>query len=52
MIIYFRERGGEGDRDERNTDVREKHWSVAYCTFPDWDWTHNLSMYPDQGLDP
>ena len=33
MFIDFRERGRG---KERNTDVKEKHWSVASCIHPDW----------------
>ena len=34
LFLIFRERGKKEER-ERNTDVREKHHSVASCTCPD-----------------
>ena len=40
------------DLRERNTDVRDKHWSAASRHAPTWDRTHNLGMCPDQGLIP
>ena len=33
---------------ERNTDMKEKHWSVASCTAPTGDWTCYLGMCPDR----
>ena len=47
-----RERETETERDrerqrlkERNTDVREKYLLDASRTHPDWDQTHNLTVY-------
>ena len=35
LFVCFREGGREGER-ERNTDVREKHRSIASHMRPDW----------------
>ena len=35
LFIHF-ERKRSGEERERNVDVREKHWSVAPCTRPNW----------------
>ena len=48
--MYFRERGKEGEREEENINVREKHRVVASGTSPTGDRTHNPGMYPDQEL--
>ena len=51
VFIGFRERGRRGER-KRNIDMREKHQSVAFCTFPDQEsnpqpvMTHDLSIWP------
>ena len=46
MFIDFRERRRER---KRNTDVRDKLTGLPPICTPNWDRTHNLSMYPDQG---
>ena len=48
-LFIFRERGREGDR-ETNTDVWEKHWSVASCMPPTGDLACNPGMCPDWEL--
>ena len=45
MLIDFGERGREGGEKERNTDVREKHQSVASHMHHQ---THKPGMCPDQ----
>ena len=55
MTLEREEERGERERErerkkERNTDMREKHQSVASCTCPDGDQTHNLGMCPDWEL--
>ena len=56
FIVLEREEGGEKDR--RNWEkkreimvVREKHWLFVSHMHPDWDWTRNLGMCPDQKSD-
>ena len=48
MLIYFRERGREGERErdgERESE-RSIHWLPLLC-FLTWDRTHHLGMCPD-----
>ena len=48
FIYLFLERR-EG-KEERNINVREKHWLVASCMYPNQGRTHNLGMCPDWEL--
>ena len=45
-LISEKGTGREKER-ERNIDVREKHWLVAFCKHPDQGQTHNLGTCPD-----
>ena len=47
LFIIFRERGRDGEREERNVDVWEIHQSVASCTPPAGDPAHSPGMCPD-----
>ena len=42
----------EGREKERNIGMTEKHLSVASCTHPNQESNPNLSMCPDQELNP
>ena len=46
-LTDFRKKGREVRGRNRDTDVKEKHWSAASHTGTK-DWTCNLRMYPDQ----
>ena len=45
------ERACTKERD-RETQMQEKHWSVASHMCPNWDQTWNLDMCPDWELNP
>ena len=52
VVCIFRERGREGEREERNTDVREKHPLVASRTRPGWRPNLQSRHVPWQGIKP
>ena len=47
FFITFRERRREGEREERNINVREIHWSVVSHTPPTGDLAQNPGLCPD-----
>ena len=45
--LIFQERKEGRERERKNINVREKHWSLASCMCLARDWTHNPGMCPD-----
>ena len=54
MLMNLKREKGKDREKERNSNVREKHQLVASPMHPtpNWGWTYNLGMCPNQGSNP
>ena len=52
MFTDFREEGRERNKDERDMDVREKHWSVSSSLYSDWGLNLQFRHVPDWESNP